>query len=92
MSKTTASWNGQVIAASDHCIEVEGNAYFPPDSIDMKFFYCQFQHQRLPLERHGIIFRCLSGRQNQRWCRMGVPRSESGSCTDQRLCGVLERR
>lgn len=38
MSKTTASWNGQVIAASDHCIQVEGNAYFPPDSIDMKFF------------------------------------------------------
>jgi uncharacterized protein (DUF427 family) len=38
MPKTTASWNGQVIAASDHCIEVEGNAYFPPDAIDMKFF------------------------------------------------------
>jgi uncharacterized protein (DUF427 family) len=38
MPKTTASWNGQIIAASDHCIQVEGNAYFPPDAIDMKFF------------------------------------------------------
>lgn len=35
MSKTTASWNGQIIAASDHCISVEGNAYFPPDSLNM---------------------------------------------------------
>jgi uncharacterized protein (DUF427 family) len=38
MPKTTAIWNGQVIAASDHCIQVEGNAYFPPDGLDMKFF------------------------------------------------------
>lgn len=38
MPKTTASWNGQIISSSDHCIEVEGNAYFPPDAIDMKYF------------------------------------------------------
>ena len=38
MPKTTASWNGQIIAKSDHCIEVEGNAYFPPDAIDMNYF------------------------------------------------------
>ena len=38
MSKTTATWNGQIVAASDHCIEVEGNAYFPPDALNMKFF------------------------------------------------------
>lgn len=38
MPKTTASWNGQIIAASDHCIAVEGNAYFPPEALDMKFF------------------------------------------------------
>lgn len=38
MPKTTASWNGQIIAASDHCIQVEGNAYFPQDSVAMKFF------------------------------------------------------
>ena len=38
MPKTTATWNGQIIAASDHCIEVEGNAYFPANSLDMKYF------------------------------------------------------
>ena len=38
MPKTTASWDGHIIAASDHCIEVEGNAYFPPEALDMKYF------------------------------------------------------
>ncbi len=33
-----ASWNGQVIADSDATIVVEGNHYFPPDSIKQEFF------------------------------------------------------
>ena len=28
-----AIWNGTIIAESDTCIEVEGNQYFPPDSV-----------------------------------------------------------
>lgn len=30
----TAMWNGKVIAESDETIVVEGNHYFPPDSVD----------------------------------------------------------
>ncbi len=30
----TASWNGTVIARSDDTVVVEGNHYFPADSID----------------------------------------------------------
>jgi uncharacterized protein (DUF427 family) len=37
MSKTQATFKGHVIAASDDCIAVEGNAYFPPESVDMRF-------------------------------------------------------
>ena len=37
MAKTVAKWNGKIIAESDHCIAVEGNAYFPPDSIKKDF-------------------------------------------------------
>ncbi len=33
-----AVWNGQVIAESDDTIVVEGNHYFPPDSIRDEFF------------------------------------------------------
>ncbi len=34
---TQARWNGQIIASSDTCLQVEGNAYFPPESVDMRF-------------------------------------------------------
>ena len=29
-----ATWNGRLLAASDATIIVEGNHYFPPDSVD----------------------------------------------------------
>ncbi len=32
-----AIWNGQVIAQSDATIKVEGNDYFPPESVDLRF-------------------------------------------------------
>jgi uncharacterized protein (DUF427 family) len=33
-----AIWNGAVLAQSDRCPVVEGNFYFPPDSIDRTYF------------------------------------------------------
>lgn len=33
-----AIWNGQVIAESDKTVNIEGNAYFPEDSIKKEFF------------------------------------------------------
>ena len=33
-----AVWNGAVVAVSDAPLLVEGNYYFPPDSIDRKYF------------------------------------------------------
>jgi uncharacterized protein (DUF427 family) len=33
-----ATWEGAVLAASDRCIEVEGNQYFPPDAIRQEYF------------------------------------------------------
>lgn len=32
-----AIWNGQVIAESDRAVVVEGNHYFPPDSVNKEF-------------------------------------------------------
>lgn len=32
-----AIWNGQVIAESDRCQNVEGNAYFPPHSVRREY-------------------------------------------------------
>ncbi len=33
-----ALWNGAVLAESDNTVVVEGNHYFPPESIDRAYF------------------------------------------------------
>jgi uncharacterized protein (DUF427 family) len=39
-----ASWNGAVLAESAHTEVVEGNQYFPPDSIKPEFFKPSGKH------------------------------------------------
>jgi uncharacterized protein (DUF427 family) len=34
----TASWNGEIIAKSDKTVVIEGNDYFPPESIIASHF------------------------------------------------------
>ena len=34
---TKATWKGAILAESDKCEEVEGNKYFPPDSVNMEY-------------------------------------------------------
>ena len=36
--KKQAIWNGQVIAESDDLVRIEGNYYFPKESIKSEFF------------------------------------------------------
>ena len=33
-----ATWNNEIIAESDDVIEIEGNLYFPPDSLRREFY------------------------------------------------------
>ena len=35
---TKAVWNGVVLAESDRCQIVEGNSYFPPQSLNQEYF------------------------------------------------------
>ena len=43
-----AIWNGQVIAESDRTEVVEGNQYFPPDTIKQEFFKTSSTHTSCP--------------------------------------------
>ena len=43
-----AVWNGQVVAESDETVVVEGNHYFPPDSINLEFLRDSEEHTRCP--------------------------------------------
>jgi uncharacterized protein (DUF427 family) len=35
---TRAVWNGAVLAEAGHTVLLEGNHYFPPDSLNQEFF------------------------------------------------------
>jgi uncharacterized protein (DUF427 family) len=39
-----ASWNGAVLAESDQCQVVEGNYYFPPDSLHQEYLQASTTH------------------------------------------------
>lgn len=43
-----AIWNGQLLAESDNTVIVEGNHYFPPDSLHMEFFTASTHTSRCP--------------------------------------------
>lgn len=45
---TKAIWNGHVLAESDQTIRIEGNQYFPPDSIDRELFTPSDTHTTCP--------------------------------------------
>ncbi|KAF9927039.1 hypothetical protein FBU30_003537 [Linnemannia zychae] len=38
MTRATATWNGKILAESDVYETVEGNVYFPPESIHRQYF------------------------------------------------------
>ena len=44
----TATWNGTVIARSDATVEVEGNQYFPPDSVHREYLTPTDKHTHCP--------------------------------------------
>ena len=43
-----ATWNGAVLADSDATVMVEGNHYFPPQSINREFFSSSDAHTVCP--------------------------------------------
>ena len=44
----TAIWNGTVVAESDNTIVVEGNHYFPPDSVNRDYVQATGTHTTCP--------------------------------------------
>ncbi|MDB5710623.1 MAG: hypothetical protein JWL96_2693 [Sphingomonas bacterium] len=44
----TARWNGTVIAQSDDTVVVEGNHYFPADSVNEALFEASATHTNCP--------------------------------------------
>ncbi|WP_064791302.1 DUF427 domain-containing protein [Shewanella woodyi] len=66
-----ASWNGAVIARSDKTIVVEGNHYFPPDSINSDYYTPSDFTSHCPWKGHAQYYSVVvDGKINQAaaWC------------------------
>jgi uncharacterized protein (DUF427 family) len=60
-----AVWNDTVIADSDHIEVVEGNQYFPPDSIDKQYFKPSQTHSVCPWKGTASYYTVdVNGKQN----------------------------
>ena len=51
-----ATWNGATLAESDATVVVEGNHYFPPDSIRREHFRDSQTHTRCPWKGEASYF------------------------------------
>ena len=50
-----AIWKNIVLAESNKTLIVEGNHYFPPDSVNRQFFLESDTQHHLSLERFGFL-------------------------------------
>jgi uncharacterized protein (DUF427 family) len=62
----TAIWNGAVLAESDSTIVVEGNHYFPPDSVNREYVQESSMHTTCPWKGQASYFNVeVDGQVNQ---------------------------
>lgn len=63
---TIATWNDVVLAESNECIVVEGNQYFPPDSINQEFFQSSNTHTTCPWKGQASYYTIVvNGQENK---------------------------
>ena len=59
-----AIWNGIVLAESDHTEIVEGNHYFPPESINREYFRDSDRHTTCPWKGLASYYDIAAGDQS----------------------------
>ncbi len=61
-----AIWNGATLAESDQCVVVEGNQYFPPDSVKREYFKSSDTHTTCPWKGLASYYTVeVNGQRNQ---------------------------
>lgn len=61
MPKAKAIWNGVTLAESDATIIVEGNHYFPPDSVKREAFQASDTHTTCPWKGEASYYTVVAG-------------------------------
>jgi uncharacterized protein (DUF427 family) len=61
-----AIWNGAILAESDQCEVVEGNYYFPPNSINKEYFKDSNTHTSCPWKGQASYYTIVvNGQENK---------------------------
>ena len=61
-----AIWNGQILAESNETKVIEGNHYFPPESINREFFKSSNTHTSCPWKGVASYYTLdVDGKENQ---------------------------
>jgi uncharacterized protein (DUF427 family) len=64
--KKQALWNGVVLAESDDLVQVEGNYYFPSESLNKSYFESSDTHTTCPWKGLASYFTLqVAGKQNK---------------------------
>ena len=59
-----AAWQDAVLAESDQAVVIEGNHYFPPDSIRKEYFDLSETHSACPWKGTASYYHIHGGNQN----------------------------
>lgn len=61
-----AIWNGEIIAQSEDTIVIEGNHYFPPQSINTSYFEASDYHTHCPWKGEASYYTIsVDGKKNE---------------------------
>lgn len=68
-----AVWNGRVVAESDRTIEIEGNQYFPPDSVNQEFLRESSRRTTCPWKGEAHYYDVVIGDEQNRNAAWAYP-------------------
>lgn len=74
-----AIWNNQTIAESDETIYIEGNQYFPPDSVNKELLKQTETHTTCPWKGEANYYDVVVGDQTNKDAAWFYPEPKDGS-------------
>jgi uncharacterized protein (DUF427 family) len=87
-----AIWNGKILAESDHTDIVEGNHYFPSESLRREFFQPSDTHTICPWKGKAHYYTLLVDGKENADAAWVLSRSKASGAKNSRQSCLLERR
>ncbi|HVF55004.1 MAG TPA: DUF427 domain-containing protein [Pyrinomonadaceae bacterium] len=74
-----ATWKGATLAESDDTVVVEGNHYFPPESINREYFEESAKHTTCPWKGEASYFNVVVGGETNRDAAWYYPQAKDAA-------------